>query len=76
METEDTQAAGELNQPNGNGIFDTCIQKLVSRKLLVFATATALLALSDLSSETWGLIAMCYISGQAAIDALRAYKWG
>jgi hypothetical protein len=48
----------------------------VSRKLLVFSTATALLALSELDAETWGLIAIIYVGGQSVIDAVKTYKYG
>jgi len=55
---------------------DSFIEKLISRKLIVFLTATALMLWADLSSDTWGLVAMCYIGGQSAIDAIMAYKHG
>ena len=50
--------------------------KFVSRKLLVFSTATTLLALSELDAETWGLIAIIYVGGQSVIDAVKTYKYG
>tara|TARA_Y100001963_G_C6780175_1_gene449433 strand:+ start:395 stop:682 length:288 start_codon:yes stop_codon:yes gene_type:complete len=58
------------------GWVDKIMGKFVSRKLLVFSTATALLALSELDAETWGLIAIIYVSGQSVIDAVRTYKFG
>lgn len=56
------------------GILDIITEKLISRKLLTFATATGLLAFSDLDSETWGMIAVVYIGSQAAVDIVKAYR--
>ena len=58
------------------GILDAIQEKVVSRKLLVFATATALLMYAGLDPETWGMIAMFYIGGQSAIDAVKAWRHG
>ena len=58
------------------GVMDAVQEKIVSRKLLVFLTATALMWWSDLDPETWGMIAIMYISGQSVIDAVKAWKWG
>lgn len=58
------------------GWVDKIMGKFVSRKLLVFSTATALLALSELDAETWGLIAIIYVGGQSVIDAVKTYKYG
>tara|TARA_Y100000310_G_scaffold328865_1_gene397694 strand:+ start:181 stop:369 length:189 start_codon:yes stop_codon:yes gene_type:complete len=59
-----------------NGLLDKALQKLISRKLLTFATATGLMFWSDLTSETWGMIAMVYIGTQGAVDVMKAYKYG
>ena len=58
------------------GWVDKFMGKFVSRKLLVFSTATTLLALSELDAETWGLIAIIYVGGQSVIDAVKTYKYG
>jgi hypothetical protein len=58
------------------GMLDAVQEKLISRKLLVFAVATALMYFSDLSSDTWGLIAVTYIGGQTAIDFAKAWRNG
>lgn len=58
------------------GVMDAVQEKLISRKLLVFMTATALMYWSDLDPETWGMIAVMYITGQSVIDAVKAWKWG
>ena len=58
------------------GVLDALQEKVISRKLLVFLTATGLLAWSNLDPETWGLIAVIYIGGQAVIDAVKAWRHG
>jgi len=58
------------------GILDRVTEKFISRKFLVFLTATSLMAWSDLDSDTWGLIAICYIGGQAVIDAAQMWRHG
>jgi len=58
------------------GFTDRVLEKVVSRKLLVFATATGLMVWDGLDSETWGMIAICYIGGQAVVDAMTAYRHG
>ena len=58
------------------GIIDKILQKLISRKLLVFLTSTALLAFYGLESETWGMIAITYIGAQGAVDAMKVYRHG
>jgi hypothetical protein len=42
-------------------ILDKVMAKAISRKLFTFLTATGLMLWSDLSSDTWGMIAMVYI---------------
>ena len=56
------------------GVMDAVQEKIVSRKLLVFLTATALMWWSDLDPETWGMIAMTYIGGQTAIDFAKVWR--
>ena len=56
------------------GILDGIQEKVVSRKLLVFGTATALLVYAGLDADTWGMIAMMYIGGQSAIDFAKIWK--
>ena len=56
------------------GVLDAVQEKVVSRKLLVFLTATALFVYAGLDPDTWGMIAMCYIGGQSAIDFAKIWK--
>ena len=58
------------------GVLDAVQEKVISRKLLVFATATGLMAYSLLDPETWGLIAIVYVGGQSVIDTVKVYKHG
>jgi hypothetical protein len=55
-------------------LLDAILSRLISRKLFVFLTATGLMWKADLSSDVWGMIAVVYISTQAVIDAVNAYK--
>lgn len=57
-------------------ILDKLIEKFISRKFLVFATATGLMAWSNLDSETWGLIAITYIGTQGVVDAMKTWRHG
>lgn len=56
------------------GILDSVQEKIISRKLLVFGVATALLWYAGLDAETWGMIAMTYIGGQTAIDFAKVWR--
>ena len=58
------------------GYIDVVLEKALSRKLLVFLTATGLMAYAGLSSETWGLVAACYIGGQSVIDLAQVWRHG
>ncbi len=59
-----------------NGIVDRILGKVISRKFTVFLTATGLMVWSDLTSDTWGMIAIVYIGGQSVIDAALSWKHG
>jgi len=61
---------------NQKGILDAAQEKLASRKLLVFLTATGLLLWAHLDPDIWGMIAICYIGGQSAIDFAKSWKHG
>lgn len=58
-----------------NGYLDKAMNKIISRKLFTFLTATGLMMWSDLSSDTWGLVAIVYIGSQGAVDVMKAYKY-
>ena len=59
---------------NSKGVLDAVQEKVISRKLLVFLTATAMFIYTGLDPDTWGMIAMCYIGGQSAIDFAKIWK--
>jgi len=58
------------------GILDLVQEKIASRKLLVFLTATGLMVWANLDPDIWGMIAVCYIGGQSAIDFAKSWKHG
>ena len=64
-----------LKEKTGS-IIDKILEKAISRKLLVFATATGLMAYNLLDPETWGMIAVVYVGGQSVIDTVKVYKHG
>ena len=74
----DKEAASEALylENKTKGVMDAIQEKIVSRKLLVFLTATGLMVWSTLDPETWGLIAICYIGGQSVIDSVQTWRHG
>jgi len=58
------------------GMLDSLQEKVVSRKLLVFLTATGLMLWASLDPDIWGMIAVCYIGGQSVIDFAKSWKHG
>jgi hypothetical protein len=50
------------------------LNKLISRKLMAWATATCLLLFADLASSDWVIITTVYIGGQTVIDAVAKLK--
>ena len=68
----------ENHEHNGNckdqkGMLDHVQEKVVSRKLLVFITATGLMWFG-LDPDTWAMIAAMYIGGQSVIDVAKVWK--
>ena len=55
---------------------DGFLSKIVSRKLLVWGTATGLLAFANLSSSDWVAISLVYIGSQGAVALAKAWKHG
>ena len=49
-------------------IVDKYFHKLVSRKLLVWVTATALTVLGFIDGSSWVTLSVVYLSGQSLID--------
>ncbi len=56
------------------GAVDKVLEKLVSRKLLVWGTATALMFNATIDSGDWLILSALYIGGQSVIDAIVKLK--
>ena len=56
-----------------NTIIDRGVNKLISRKLLVWIFATAGVPLGFITGEEWIQISMVYIGSQAAMDFILQY---
>jgi hypothetical protein len=56
------------------GAADRVLEKIVSRKLLVWATATALMFNATIDSGDWLILSALYIGGQSIIDAIVKMK--
>lgn len=74
METKKEVEMNKDGKESESSAIDTFLNKAISRKLLVFLIATGLVFASKLESETWALIAMCYIGGQSIIDLVKVWK--
>jgi|TARA_R100000479_G_scaffold140772_1_gene76677 hypothetical protein len=55
---------------------DKGLSKIVSRKLLVWTTATALAATGFLTSGDWVILSAIYIGSQGVIDSIVRLKGG
>lgn len=64
---------GGGNCQDKKGMLDNVQEKIVSRKLLVFITATGLMWFG-LDPDTWAMIAAMYIGGQSVIDVAKVWK--
>jgi len=53
---------------------DKGLEKVLSRKLLVWTTATALAGAGFLTSTDWVTISALYLGGQSVIDAIAKLK--
>ena len=72
MSCHENHEGGE-NCQDKKGMLDHVQEKVVSRKLLVFITATALMWFG-LDPDTWAMIAAMYIGGQSVIDVAKVWK--
>ena len=55
-------------------ISDSFLEKVVSRKLLVWLSACGLMGIGMLDSADWVMISALYIGGQSVIDAVAKMK--
>ena len=53
---------------------DKLVEKAISRKLLVWVTATGLMLTANLASSDWVIISGLYLGGQGIIDAIAKLK--
>jgi hypothetical protein len=60
--------------PMAKAILDRGMEKLISRKLLVWVTATALAFSGFLTSADWILISVVYVASQGAVDIVARLK--
>ena len=56
------------------GKLDRLVEKVISRKFLVWLTATGLLSFSALQSSDWVMISAIYIGAQGVIDGIAKMK--
>ena len=63
-----------MSKEQKQALLDRGIQKLTSRKLLVWLTATGLMAWGGLESADWVIISGLYLGGQSVIDAIVKLK--
>ena len=73
MEHERTNECCVKAIKDQKGVLDHVQEKVISRKLLVFTTATALMWFG-LDADTWAMIAAMYIGGQSVIDVAKVWK--
>ena len=63
-----------MSKEQKQALLDRGIQKLTSRKLLVWIVATGLMAWGGLESGDWVIISGLYLGGQSVIDAIVKLK--
>jgi len=57
-------------------LLDKLVGRLVSRKLLVWGTATTLAIMGSVTSEDWVAVSLVYIGSQAAVDLATVWRHG
>ena len=63
-----------MSEETKKALLDKGVEKITSRKLLVWLTATALMAWGGLESADWVIISGLYLGGQSVIDAIVKLK--
>jgi len=63
-----------IERKDNKGLFDKGLSKLVSRKLMVWATATVALFTGIVPAEQWLQVCLLYIGSQAAVDMIVSYR--
>ena len=63
-----------MSKEQKQAFLDGIVQRVTSRKLLVWITATGLMACGGLESGDWVIISGLYLGGQSVIDAIVKLK--
>jgi len=71
---EKAPAKKAMAKRDPKGVLDKGLAKIVSRKLLVWATATAALFMGVVPASEWLQVCLLYIGSQAAVDIVTAYR--
>ena len=58
------------------GKLDRLVEKMISRKFLVWLTATGLMSYGMIASGDWVIISGLYLGGQSVIDGIVKMKSG
>ena len=64
----------KIERKDPKGVIDVWLAKVVSRKLLVWGTATVALFTGAVPANEWLQVCLLYIGSQAAVDIVTAYK--
>jgi len=51
-------------------VFDKAVNKFISRKFMVWLTATGVLLQGNLSSSDWVIVSTVFIGGQTVVDVV------
>jgi len=57
-------------------LLDVATEKLISRKFLVWLTATALVGYGLIDPESWVSVTVMYVGSQALVDLATQWKHG
>jgi len=63
-----------MSEEKRSEVLDRLVGKLISRKFLVWLTATGLMIGAALSSDDWVIISAIYVGGQTVIDGIARLK--
>ena len=64
----------QMSEEKRSEVLDRLVGKLISRKFLVWLTATGLMIGAGLSSDDWVIISAIYVGGQTVIDGIARLK--
>jgi len=68
-----SESVKKTEKQDPKGALDKMMGKVVSRKLLVWGTATVALFMGTVPSADWIEICLLYIGSQAAVDMVSTY---